>query len=244
MKTEFGLLTDKLKSEGKKYTVDGLFWIQGETDTLQQSYADAYQQNFTDFVTAAQTDFQMSPLSHIVAAKISLMNCVQLSYPTTGNYCGFPYAGGLEPLTIAPIPFAHPLQGARQRKVRDALQYVADHDQNSKVKVDVVETVDLERGSDWIHMTTASQIELGRRFANMYKLPLRYDSDSDKLYSAADYDGDSILNADEDTGNRACGLTTGDGGANLNNGNLGDDDCDNDGYPNYLDRIDGTGNGL
>lgn len=244
MKTEFNLLTEQLKTQNKKYTVDGLFWIQGETDTLQESYASAYQENFTKFVNAARTDFQMSPLSHIVAAKISLMNCVELSYPTTGDYCGFPYAGGLEPLTIAPIPFAHPLQGARMRKVRDALQYVADHDQDSPVKVDVVETVDLPRGRDWIHMTTAAQIELGRRFANMYQLPLRYDSDSSKLSSAADYDGDGILNPEEDTGDRACGLTTGTGGANFNNGNLGDDDCDGDGYPNYLDRVNGVGNGL
>jgi hypothetical protein len=25
---------------------------------------------------------------------------------------------------------------------------------------------------------------------------------------------------------------------------LGDDDCDNDGYPNYLDRVNGDGSGL
>lgn len=244
LKSEFSLLTNYIKNQGSKYTVDGFFWMQGETDTLQDSYANSYQQNFTNLVNAVKTDFQLHPSAHIVAGKVSLMKCVEDSYPTTYDYCGFPYAGGLEPLQIAPIPFAHSNHGTRQRTVRNAIQAVADSDQNSTIKVDTVETVDLARGNDWIHLTAANQIELGRRFINMYKLPLRFDSDADKLYSAEDYDGDGKINPIEDTGTRVCSATTGYGGAKANNGNLGDDDCDNDGYPNYLDRIDGLGSGL
>jgi hypothetical protein len=244
LKTEYGLLTDYLKSQGSKYTVDGFFWMQGETDTLQQSYAASYQQNLTNLFNAVRNDFQLHPAAHIVAGKVSLNRCVEDSYPTTYDYCGFPYAGGLEPLALAPIPFAHPMHGARQRTVRNAIQAVADSDQNETVKIDTVETVDLPRGNDWIHLTSASQIELGRRFINMYKLPLRFDSDPETLYSADDYDGDGRLNSAEDTGNLSCGVISGNGGIKANNGNLGDDDCDNDGYPNYLDRIDGLGSGL
>lgn len=244
LKNEFKLLTDKIKADGHTYTVDGFFWQQGETDTLQESFASTYQQNFTEFTNAVRTDFQMHPASHIVAGKISLMRCVEMSYPD--NVCGFPSLRAVSPSPeLADFVYAHPQHGARMQTVRRAFQYVADNDQNYPVKVDTVETADIPRGADAVHLNAAGQLELGRRFINMYALPQR-------LEGSNDYDGDGIPNNREDTGTSGCHLVgtdqgntyNGPGGSKAGNGNLGDDDCDNDGYPNYLDRINGRGSGL
>ena len=113
-----------------------------------------------------------------------------------------------------------------------------------QIKVDIVETGDLSRGLDNVHLSELSQIELGRRFVNMYKLPLRYDSDSARLPVSAtpqDFDGDGVSNPAEDTGRGAACQLAYNASAN---GNLGDDDTDCDGYPNYLDRVIELGSGI
>lgn len=241
MKTEFKALTTYLHDNNMTYTVDGLYWIQGGTDALQDSYASQYQTNFTNFVNFAKTDFQLQPTAHIVAAKMSLMQCLNNSYPTTiYNYCGFPYAQAVDPLTFADLTVGHANFARRLTQVRGALQTVADNDP----KVDVVEMNDIPISNDYIHDSEQGNIIFGRRFANMYKLPYR-------LEGSNDYDGDGIPNNLEDTGRGAqCPLTY-DAAYNANNntnpannGNLGDDDSDCDGYPNYLDRINGPGSGL
>ncbi len=236
MKTEYGALTDYLKSTGQKYTVDGLFWYQGGTDMLQQSYTDAYEQNLRDFITRSKTDFQLSPGAHFVAVKFSMRACFENSYPLTGDYCGFPYLGTLDPLTAAPdLSLAHRNVWNRMEAVRNAIQKVADDDDNGAMKVDAVEDGDLLHASDQIHLSSASNITMGQRLIGMYKMPYQPSQVSD------DYDGDGIKNVDEDTGRGpSCQLAYNAAG----NGNLGDDDSDCDGYPNYLDKINGPGSGL
>lgn len=238
LKSEFNQLTQKIRDEGQTYTVDGFFWMQGETDTLQASFANSYQTNFTQFTDAIRNDFQMHPTSHIVAGKISLMRCVEMSYPD--NVCGFPLLTAVSPAPVLANPvYAHPEHGARMQTVRNAIQYVADNDQNYSVKVDTVETADIPRGADAVHLAAAGQLELGRRFINMYALPQRVEGSND-------YDGDGIPNPEEDKGRGAtCPLIVWGVTINAaNNGNLGDDDSDCDGYPDYLDRINGIGSGL
>lgn len=238
IKTEFNALTSYLRSINQKYTVDGFYWLQGGTDSMQNEWAAAYEQNFTNLTNSVRTDLQLHPAAQIVAIKMSMKYCMEESYPTTiYEYCGFPYAQSIEPLQAGPLDGIHSINASRQRTVRTALQKVADNDQNQRVKVSVVEVADLPMATDKIHYSEAGNIELGRRLVNMYKLPLRFEGDSD-------YDDDGVQNSAEDTGSRACSLTNGDGGSNAGNGNLGDDDCDNDGYPNYLDRVNGLGSGL
>jgi hypothetical protein len=57
LKSEFEKLTTYIKSPSglnAKYSVDGFFWTQGGTDTLQQSFADAYESNFRNLVTKSK----------------------------------------------------------------------------------------------------------------------------------------------------------------------------------------------
>ena len=75
----------------------------------------------------------------------------------------------------------------------------------------------------------------------MYSLPKRYNSDDPIPGRNLDYDRDGVLNSAEDTGRgQGCPLSYN----AANNGNLGDDDSDCDGFPNYLDKINGIGSGL
>jgi hypothetical protein len=252
LKSEYAKLTSYITDDlQSKYTVDGIFWNQGGTDTIQDSYANAYEENLRDLVNAMRTDFQLHPDAHIVTAKINYQWCVDWSYPLTGNYCGLPWGRSLEPsvefvfeeVLSGQAGEIHPDYMKRHETVRDAIQAIADEYD----WVDTLEKADQERGSDNLHYNEVGQITLGKRFANMYRMPYRVDGNSvvvgSQTRTSTDYDGDGVLNSQEDTGAKSC-TGTEDGGVNANNGNLGDDDCDNDGYPNYLDRVNGDGSGL
>lgn len=77
---------------------------------------------------------------------------------------------------------------------------------------------------------------MGQRFVSMFNPAYQPSTPS------SDYDGDGIINNNEDVGRGAgCQLPY----STQNNSNLGDDDSDCDGYPNYIDKLDGSnGNGL
>jgi hypothetical protein len=116
-----------------------------------------------------------------------------------------------------------------------------------------MEKADQPRGPDNLHYTEVGMITHGKRMTNMYRMPYRVDGSNvqvgNQIRTPTDFDGDGISNSQEDTGNAPCSLVGTSqaflqGGPNANNGNLGDDDCDNDGFPNYLDRINGPGSGL
>ena len=243
LKNQFDQLTNHLRSQGKKYTVDGIFWMQGETDTLQNEYAAAYQQNLTDLVNKARQDLQLHPYGHFVIGKTNMDYCIEHSWPRYNDYCDYPSASSIDPPQFVNLTtfMIDPVMPARLAQVRAAQQAVADADQNTTQKVDIVETADLPRGLDFTHLNAPGQIELGRRFATMYRLPLRF-TDS----RATDFDSDGALNNLEDTGRGAnCPLVI--AGQTINaagNGNLGDDDSDCDNFPNYLDNVNGPGSGL
>lgn len=255
---EFNRLTQHITDQGGTYTVDGFFWHQGGTDAVEQKYADVHQTNFSNLLDDARTRFELHPDAHFVAAKIGYQFCSHKSIPPTSvnyQFCGFPWAYRIDPEPTfvellnpdtsnpASVRVAHKRYLARLAKVKQSLQDNAD----ARSWVDVFEVEDLKRSSDNLHFNELSQLEIGRRFANMYRMPYRPPlSETNR----ADYDKDGKSNKQEDTGNLACELigtpqANGAGGDKAGNGNLGDDDCDGDGYPNYIDRQDGViGGGL
>lgn len=247
--TEFKRLTDYITNDlGQKYTVDGFFWHQGGTDTLDPEYASDYNQNFDDLVNDARIRFKLQPDAHFVAAKISYQHCVDYSIPpneTTPQYCGFPYLKELEPFTAIDLlnktanRTAHAKYTERINLVRAALQDVADQ----YSWVDVVDNGDLTRSSDNIHLNELAQLEMGKRFVEMYRLPYR-PAFGGPLQN--DYDNDGILNSQEDSGRGVNCQIELDGQVveTANNGNLGDDDTDCDGYPDYVDALVGPGRGF
>lgn len=254
LKAEYSNLTSYIKNElGAKYTVDGFFWNQGGTDTIDPAYTDDYQRNFTNLVNAVKTDFQLHPDAHMVAAKIGYQWCVDYSYPLEGNYCGLPWGKKLEPniefvfdeIFSGQTNVVHPRYVERLNKVRDSIQNVADFPQNDWV--DTMEIGDQPRSNDNLHYNEVGQLNIGERFTKMYRMPYRVDganyTDSNgRVRTSTDFDGDGILNVAEDTGDICDGRPDAD--PDENNGNLGDDDCDGDGYPNYLDALPTQGSGL
>lgn len=254
LKSEYSKLTTYIKNDlGAKYTVDGFFWNQGGTDTIDPAYTDDYQRNFTNLVSAVKTDFQLHPDAHLVAAKIGYQWCIDYSYPLTGMYCGIPWGKKLEPniefafdeIFSGQTNIIHPNYAARLNKVREAIQTVADLPENDWV--DAMEIGDQPRSNDNLHYNEVGQLNIGKRFTNMYRMPYRVDGanitdSSGRVRTKTDFDGDGILNVAEDIGDVCDGRPISD--PDENNGNLGDDDCDGDGYPNYLDALPTRGSGL
>lgn len=237
-------LTTYLKNRNEKYTVDGLFWLQGETDTLDTGWTNAYEQNFDDLVNATKRDLKFHPQAHFVTRKFNMGHCIDRAYPATGDFCGFAYALKMEgvgastildALTINPL-LSIPLNSDRIRIVRDAMQKAAD----KYNWVDTVETDDLPFYGDHIHMNASSQLIAGKRMSNMYELSYQ-PKRSDSIIKKNDYDGDGKVNSAEDVG-RGPGCQLSYNAAN--NGNLGDDDSDCDGFPDYLDATSTAGSGL
>lgn len=261
LKDQFTKLTNYITSPtglNAKYTVDGFFWHQGGTDTLQQNYTDAYKNNFIALTNAIKTDFKLHPDAKIVAAKIGYQWCLDYSNPNVQYFCSLPWTIEIDPdLELASAPQLisgtlgsyQPAFAKRLNIVRNAIQDVAD----SKPWIKTMEVGDASRSADNLHYDEAGQIKIGNRFTKMYRMPYRIDGASvqvgSNLRTETDFDGDGISNFLEDTGNATCNLVgtqsgLSSGGANANDGNLGNDDCDGDGFPNYLDIINGLGSGL
>lgn len=247
-------LTTELRNEGKSYTVDGFFWYQGETDTLDTYYANLYKQNFETLVNRAREDMHMHPNAHFVARKFNMKYCRDNAndpFSSTGNYCGFSWFTRIEGITpqnflqmFETRPFdVIPLNADRTRTVRQAMQDVAD-------KYEWVDVMETDPGSDfagdYVHLLAGSQLARGREIYNMYKQPYRPALSVVDLATRNDYDRDGLDNTQEDTGrgigcpyiiNNVVVSTAG-------NGNLGDDDSDCDGFPNYIDNVNGPGSGM
>lgn len=246
-------LTSKLNSENKKYTVDGFFWLQGETDSLDTGYSSLYEQNFDLLVNRVKEDTHLHPKAHFVARKFNMKKCLDNSgdpFNSPVNYCGFAWFTQLQGITPqnflgmfeASAYEVMPLNANRARTVREAMQNVADKYE----WVDIMETdPDSDFANDYVHMVASGQLLNARRMLNMYSLPYKA-SITDPLSKRNDYDSDGILNPQEDTGRGSgCLYMVDDVEINVaNNGNLGDDDTDCDGFPEYLDAIVGAGSGM
>lgn len=194
-----------LTNQGDTYTVDGFYWMQGESDAvLGSQHGTNYETNLTNLISNLKTDVGLHPQAKIVLGKISIKYCLDniWNWLTKPNGCN----------VVAAVGSNYYTANTGNTNVRNALQNYADtHDDTS-----IVETEDLTRtssGQDWVHLIWSSELILGDRMANSASLPYR-------LNGSNDYDGDGTLNNAEDSNS---------------NGNLGDDDTDSDGMPNYLD---------
>ena len=169
-------LTGYLASKGDSYQTSGIFWLQGETDTLDSSYTSAFPANLELLVDSLKTDLNLADDGHIVIRKFSLRDCLSSAYPLEGNYCGGAYALQLEGITVASLLAAFevnplisiPINYSRVRQVRQAIQDTA----NRYSWVDAVETDDLSFASDHIHLDWKGQLEMGKRMAKMFNMPV------------------------------------------------------------------------
>ncbi len=204
-----------MQANGDTYSIDAFYWMQGESDAVKAETVENYQANLTELLDSVKQDLEMHPDAINILGKISGQQCLSNVYNLIYNPSGCAVSVCI--LAVHPCStFEKVTQG--NNNVRQAIQNIADSDP----KTFVVETEDLLRGADFIHLTAASQLTLGRRMANpQFVLPYRAE-DSD------DYDGDGITNIEEDVNG---------------DGNLGNDDSDGDGIPDYLDSIFGPGGG-
>jgi hypothetical protein len=257
LQQEYADLTDYLNRNNMKYTVDGFFWLQGETDSLDTDWTNQYEANFDYLVNRVKEDMHLHPSAHFVARKFNLRVCTDNGYPAVGNYCGAAYAldiDGATPLNILNsltinALISIPLNNERIRTVRASMQRVSD----KYDWVDMLETDDDQPFyNDFIHLNATAQLKTGERMAKMYKQPYYprntavCPSSRSPHLNIDDYDCDGVLNTAEDNGRGSgCQYTVGGSPeATNNNGNLGDDDADCDGFPDYIDNKNGKGSGL
>lgn len=217
LKTQYSKLKTLMQTNNDKFTVDGFYWMQGESDAAKGESIANYQTNLTELIAAARTDLEMQPEAKVVVSKISLQHCLTNEY----NFINNPNGCQVNACFIAQHPCTDVATvTAGNANVRQAQQNVADSDPN----VYAVDSADLARNNfDFMHMLWQSQLTMGARIANSdFELPYRKEGSDD-------YDGDGISNIDEDANH---------------DGNLGNDDSDNDGVPDYLDEIVGIGGGM
>lgn len=175
LKSNYADLTNFLASRGDTYKTGGIFWVQGETDSLSTSWTNSYEANLDLLVNRMKVDLNLDPRGKIVTRKYNFRKCLDNAYPAVGNYCGFGYALDLEnatyatilsALTINPIQ-SIPLNASRVRTIRQAFQTIADRYD----WVETVETDDLPMADDFVHFTAEGQLGLGKRMAQMFKMP-------------------------------------------------------------------------
>ena len=169
-------LTSFLSNRGDTYHTGAVYWLQGETDTLDSGYTALFEENFDLLVNRLKIDLNLVQNGHIVIRKFNMRHCIDNAYPiNSGNYCGMGYALSLEGASFSTILNSVtvnaiqsiPLNASRVRTVRGAIQTISD----KYDWVDAVETDDQPFGNDFIHLSTASQLEIGKRMAAMADVP-------------------------------------------------------------------------
>lgn len=215
LKLKKSQLASIMQNNGDTYTMDGFYWVQGESDAVKGVSVASYQNDLTSLLNSVKTDLGMHPEAINVLGKISGQYCLTHVYNIIYN----PNGCGVNLCVIAVHPCSsEAILTAGNNNVRQAIQHAAD----TRPKTFVVETEDLQRVYDFVHMSAASQLTLGKRMSNSgFVLPFREEGSND-------YDNDGIFNTNEDANG---------------NGNLGDDDTDSDGIPDYLDDFVGPGGG-
>ncbi len=86
------------QSRGDTFKIKGILWLQGESDSLDSTYSEAYEGNIQLLVERLKSDLSENwhPKAHIVLRKFNFRNCIDNYYPFVGNYCGFGVVGKLE----------------------------------------------------------------------------------------------------------------------------------------------------
>lgn len=124
-----------LSARGYDVQVSGFFWLQGESDTRNLSWAQSYQSNLEDFIARVRSDLDRDDLPFI-------LGLIPLTSDQLTNRGTFPYAD----------------------IVRSAqLEVARSHD-----NVTAVETLDLPRANDNLHLNSQGLILAGDRMAAAY----------------------------------------------------------------------------
>ena len=168
LKDRAGKLFEDIEAQGAKYSVDGFYWVQGEADANNSTFANQYEQNLRDLVSAAKTDFKMPADGKFVIGQID---------NSQGNKVIYDFAG--DPNCTTP---ACTTAKENNDKVRAAQAKVASDTDN----VEIVDTAPLERTGFKVHLSNASQLELGKRLAEVTensgnKLPAQDNSVVDNI---------------------------------------------------------------
>lgn len=144
VKSAYAWVNDK----GATYQVDGMVWMQGETDTVYNDGAINYYKNIDNLWTSLKRDLNMQSRPKMVLGKIDLNR--HWAVRKSSRNCAQP-----NPTTCA-------TEIANTSKVQQAQEkFAADKSDVSIVRTSDLPVVPIQQ----IHYSAAGQLELGRRFA-------------------------------------------------------------------------------
>lgn len=152
LKERAGSLFESIEAQGAKYSVDGFYWMQGEADAGNTTFANQYEQNLRNLVAAAKTDFEMPADAKFVIGQTDVSQANKVTYD---------FAGDPDCTTPACITAKE-----NNDKVREAQAKVAGDTEN----VEIVDTAPLARTGFKIHLSNVSQLELGKQFAEVTEM--------------------------------------------------------------------------
>jgi len=155
LKSRLKSLNEWVVAQGATSSVDGFYWVQGETDAVPDK-APLYEANLKDLVAAAHTELGLRADAPFVLAKTSIAAWIQ----TAQNLIRVNPCGSVDCITLT----------AADQQVRAAQQKVADTVANVKIS----DTISLPRHGLNIHLSNVGELALGYAFAQAsanYKMP-------------------------------------------------------------------------
>jgi hypothetical protein len=129
-------------SHGWTPSIGALYWMQGETDAMSSAWASSYRANLTGFFTDVRQQLDLEKTTPIVVGEIDLHDYID--FEVIHDDCGTP--------SCSP-------QKRWNNEVMAAQRAVASKD------VFVTSTAQLPRYDDFLHLSDAAELTLGRTFA-------------------------------------------------------------------------------
>ncbi len=148
LKSRLTTLNEWVAAQGATSSVDGFYWVQGETDSSPEK-APLYEANLRDLIATAHSELGLQPTAPFVLAKTSLAAWIKTAQNLNKtNPCG--------KVDCAVVSSADQIVRAAQQKVAD-----------TTANVKIVDTISLPRHGLNIHLSNVGELALGYAFAQV-----------------------------------------------------------------------------
>lgn len=136
--------TQWAKAHGFDPVIGGFYWMQGETDAMQASTAAAYAGNLKSFLSNVRAELPLRSTTPIVVGQIDIADYIE--FLKTVHKCMTPSCSG---------------------ETRWNAEVMAAQADASGKYVYVASTATYPRYEDFLHLSNAGELDLGKRFANL-----------------------------------------------------------------------------
>jgi len=145
-----------LDEQGEEYSLDGMYWLQGESD-VKATASTQYEANLRALINKVRSDLPFNPKAQLVIGQINLDAYIKAQKDLLKDKACAPDG------CVAYASYAAAVRAAQQK--------IASTTANTTL----VDTASLARNGLGLHLTSASQLQLGTMFAtaSAAKLPVQ-----------------------------------------------------------------------